>query len=435
MNSDEIHAVLDQAHDLLEAGQPADAVACLKPLEHNLVERDHRIEYAAIMAWSLSELQRGNEALDILDPLLEEFQDSARLHGALGIVLSNDGELEEASRALDLATTLDPSDEVALANLGLVYEKMQQFELALTLYNRAIDQGAEIDWLLQRTAAVQAELGDYAEARSTLKRYLSLVPEDVDQWITLAILHSDDFEYEEAFACYRAAEQIAPDSTALRMNWGVTAVRAERIEIARQQLKYLARLEPDMARPLLLEAFIHEERNETEEAEQRYAVALERMRSDDLAELTYTLEMVMDFYVRRQNSGECKRLLRKAYQLNACTIDLCQDYRELFGKSVDRANWYSMVLEADYRTGLTEIVEADDDGKRPPAFTRYLRHIQVIAADHDEALAMVMRFAREMGEKHVQVREFINEEVVEDVHTGIYEVERESLVFADNGAA
>ena len=58
-----------------------------------------------------------------------------------------------------------------------------------------------------------------------MNRYLSLVPDDAEQWVSLAILHSDAEQYEDAFACYRRAEQTEADSPVLRLNWGLVESR------------------------------------------------------------------------------------------------------------------------------------------------------------------------------------------------------------------
>lgn len=429
METDDVQEVFDQAGELLEKGRPEESLQSLEVLSGDLLEGDERIEYVSLRAWALSELGRIEQALDELESLIEEHPRSARLHATRGIVLSNDGDLNEACAALEHAITLDAGDEVATANLGLVYEKLRRYDNAAELYDRAIELGAEIDWLLQRKAAVQIEVGELAAARSTLSRYLSLAPDDVEQWITLAILHSDELEFDEAFRCYRAAEQIAPDSTALRLNWAVTAVRAHRIDVARQQLTYLARLEPDSSRPLLLEALIKEEEDELDTAARLYADALARVRRDDYAELTYALEMSMGFFARQGRVASCEQLLEQAYVANACTVELCEAYREAGGPPIEHATWYSLLVEGDYRPGLHEITDPGDAVNRP--HTRFLRNYQVIARDHDEALMLVMRLLNRMGESNALVREFVSEEAITDARVGVYEVERESLVLTD----
>lgn len=96
---------------------------------------------------------------------------------------------------------------------------------------------------------------------------------------------------------------------------------------------------------------------------------------------------------------------------------------------MDRAYWFSLMVEADWRPGLDEVRDA---GPPPPRYTRFVRNYQVVARNHDEALEIVLGFARRMGESQPAVREFVGEEPIEDTHTGLYEVEAESFVFADD---
>ncbi len=244
--------MLDRANRLLEEGKPDESLECLNQLEGFILDSEDRIEWASLRAWALSEIGRDEDALETLDMMLEEFPKSARLLGTLGVVLSNTEDLEDARDALEEAVSISPTDEVSLANLALVHEKLRDYDRALELYERALSLGADIDWVLQRKAAALIECGRFGEAKSTLMRYLSLVPDDSAQWIALGILHSDDEEYEQAFQCYAEAEKHEADAPALRLNWGVTAVRARQLTAAREQLAELEQLEPESTRPALL---------------------------------------------------------------------------------------------------------------------------------------------------------------------------------------
>lgn len=427
MNPEDVDAVLDRATRLLEAGRPAESLRCLDEVDGQSLEADERIEWGSLRAWALSEVGRDQEAVDLLEELLEEAPDSARLIGTLGVVLSNNDELEDAREALEQAVSLAPEDEVALANLALVYEKLRDYRHAARLYDQALERGADIDWILARKAAVLTELGEYSEAKSTLHRYLSLVPDDAAQWIALGILHSDDDEFERAYECYRAAERLDADSASLRLNWGVSAVGAGDLPAAYAQLAELQRLEPHSVRWRLLRAFILEEEGDTAGAQRIYERMVGRSDNADHADVVYALEMAMDFFSRHSRPGRCARLLRRAYQENACSVELCEAYREATGEHLEKAYWFSMMIEADYRPGLVEVRDEDEPSARP--YTRFVRNYQVIANDHDEAVGLVLEFAGQMGESHATIREFVGSEPMEDTHRGIYEVEPESYVF------
>jgi tetratricopeptide (TPR) repeat protein len=290
-----------------------------------------------------------------------------------------------------------------------------------------------VDWVLQRRAAALIECGRYAEAKSTLKRYLSLVPDDAAQWIALGILQSDDDEFEAAFASYQRAETLEPDLPALRLNWGVTAVRAHQVQIARAQLEKLQALEPRSSRPWLLAAFILEEEGDVSGARRIYDRIVARARFQDHAELTYAYEMAMDFYARHKLRLRCERLFAKSYASNSCTVELCEAHREAAGDFAQKAYWFSLMVEADYRTGLAEVYERRD-GSGSGRYTRFMRDYQIVARDRDDAVSGVLDFVRRMGEGNPCVREFIGEEPLDDVYTGIYEIETEALVFGDDDA-
>lgn len=427
MDHDDIQNCLDKANQLLEAGKPQETLTCLASIEDRIDDPEDRLECLAMKAWALSELGRHNEALDLLEPLAEEFPESARVHGTLGVVLSNAGDLEPACAALEEAARLDDSDETAIANLALVYERMRQYEKAMALYEKAVEMGADIDWLLQRKAAVHSELGDTKAAKATLRRYLSLAPDDVNEWINLAILYSDDDEFEQAFGCYREAEQVAPDSAALRLNWGVSAVRGGNLPLAKQQLAYLDRIDPRASRAHLLRAFILEEEHKYDDAHAEYEAGLCAVKSSDAAELEYALEMYMDFAARRGMKDRCESLFEEAYAANACTVELCEAYREATGEPAENATWFSLTVEADYRAGLVEL--PDRDQTADAKYERYLRNFQLIAVDRDDALSKLMDMLASHNEQNVSVREFVGEEAITQTYLGIYEIERESLVY------
>ncbi len=430
MDPDSIARILDRANDLLEAGKPAETLRCLAQIERAALDDDNRIEAGVLRAWALSELGNHDAALAVLEPLMADIPDSGRLHAARGVVLSNADELDEAQDELEEAYELNENDEATLANLALVYEKRRDFESANMLYERALTLGADIDWLLQRKAAVQTELGEYAEAKATLRRYLSLAPEDGAQWVALGILHSDDEEYDKAFECYAVAEKTDVDWGWLHLNWGVTAVRAGKLDLAAQQLELLGKRSEDAARLRLLEAFVFEERGEEEQAAAAHHAAVDALSdSDDTNDYGYVLEMSIEFFARRGRRDECTALLRRAYLANACTVELCEAYREALGRRCDEASWFGMIAEADYRPGLIEVRDSRLGSEGEP--TRFIRSYQVVGRDRDEATALLLDFMRAMGEGDPRVREFTNDEPMEDIHTGIYEVERRCLVFND----
>ena len=236
-----------------------------------------------------------------------------------------------------------------------------------------------------RKAAALTEAGDTEAARScssVISHWSRMTPSN--SW-RLAILYSDDEQYEQAYAAYREAEQIDRNSGGLRLNWGSRrCVRAT--SIRRAQLEHLERLESGSARPLLLRAFICEEEHELAAARRCYADALARVQPSNTEELVYALEMAMDFSARNGMRANCEKLMRRAYAANACTAELCEPYREVNGdlsRTAIGSAWWSKRI---FGWGCLRCTSGPDGAGRP---RRYQRRFQVIARNHDEAIDLV----------------------------------------------
>lgn len=457
MDSEFIESQLQNAGDLLDQGQAADALRKLESIEPQFLDEELRVEHVALTAWALSELDRAPEAIDALRPMLEENPDSARLLGTYGIVLSGLNRLEEACEALERAAALDPEDGAILANLGYVHERFKEFAAAARYYEKALNLGADVAWVLRRLAAVQRDMDDLAAARGTLRRYLSLAPEDGAEWISLAIVHSELEDYDASSECYGRAESLNADARSLHYNWGLTAQRSGRMEEARRHLDELSRLAPESPQCCILRAFILEHESDLEGAYRAHLEALDRVADDDPDEVAYAYETAMDFCADHQMRQEAEKLIDRAYAANACSVDLCEAYRELAGERLDRGYWFSVIVEADYRAangnGSSRATQGGGSrgfaagangnsaggGGGRPAYgaggpTRFLRNYQVVAKDHDHAIGMLADFLKRMGESHASVSEFIDEESIEDVFSGIYEVEPERTILGVDGA-
>ncbi len=69
-------------------------------------------------------MDQTEDALAQIREVVEEFPDSPRALGTLGLVLSRLAQWEDAAEALEQAVELAPDDPTHLANLGLVLERM-----------------------------------------------------------------------------------------------------------------------------------------------------------------------------------------------------------------------------------------------------------------------------------------------------------------------
>lgn len=415
MDFEFVHSRLQKASELLDSGKPHDALTCLDEVEQHVYDSEDRIEFASLRAWALSQLEKVDQALEMLAPLIEEYPENARLHATRGVVLSHANRLGEARDSLESAAALDDCDGVAIANLGFVYEKLHELESAVRAYDRALELGADVVWILQRKAAALRELGDFRAAKTTLGRYLSFAPEDDFEWTSLAIVHSELGEFDAAFECYERAEALNPNSLSMRFNWGLSAERAGRIDMARRQLDRLMESSPDGVQTHILRAYIHEHEGGLKSAWEAYECAMRAIDdSVDPSEAAYAFERAMEFCSEHSMRAQADSLIVLAFRRNACTPTLCESYRELSGEPMEKGYWFGLIAET------APVRDPVDSEKQAPTTTR---GFQLIARDRDDALALLDRFLRKVGHRLVMLCEFIDEEPHEDDCTGVYEVE------------
>ncbi len=420
MKPDEINAHIRLAGELLGDGRADAALEQLDEVDAALLEFEQRLEIGSLRAWALAQLGRSSEALELLAPLIDENPDSVRLHTTRGIVLMSLDRFDEACDALEFAVTLDPGDAVALANLGNAYENLREFDDALRTYRDAESHGADLIWLLQRRAAVYRETGDFVAARGTLRRYLSLMDEDGDAWVSLAIVLSELDDFESSFACYERASQLDPESEALHFNWGLTAERAGELAVARRELHWLEQNVPDSAQVRILRGYILERETDVDGAAEEFLAAVDAADPGDADELCYAYEQAMGFYADHRLRRRADALLRRAYADDACGVELCEAYRELTGERLASGMWYSILAEVAQRAHSRSHRAG---GRADDARETAARTFQVVARDREHAAELLRQFLRQMGQVVTSSLEFADEERVEDVFAGIYEVE------------
>ncbi|MDX2198501.1 MAG: tetratricopeptide repeat protein [Phycisphaerae bacterium] len=435
MDGENYEELFEQTAKLLDEGKFEEALQALDRFPQPLEEAEDRIEWVAMRGWALAELHRAEEALEMIEPLMEEFPEAPRLLATLGVVLMNCDRVDEALAKLEQAYEVDPDDELILVNLAMAYERVREYRRAIALYDQAIDKGVSLDWALQQKAAVLADSGMFEEAVGTWRRYLSLVPDDAYAWMELANAYADMQQYPSACGAFEQAAKLKPDEPEIHINWGFALTESGDAAGARAQLEKVRELEKRTPRLQLLEASVLECEGHARLAEQTYERVLAEVEPEAEADHSVALELAMDFYARHRNRKRCDELLRRAYVENACSVGLCEAYREIETRFAKRAYWVSMIIEADFRTGLR--TPSRRAAAAPPARVigaggakarRYRRNFKVVARDRDDAVAMVLDFAAKMGEKHARVREIVHEETLDDTYTGLYEIDRDCVL-------
>ena len=110
MDRGAIQALLAHAGELIDAGRSAEALARLRRVDVGALDEELKIECECLTALATADMDQPETALDRLRELTEEYPNSPRIIGALGLVLSRIGYWDEAADTLEQAVELVERD-------------------------------------------------------------------------------------------------------------------------------------------------------------------------------------------------------------------------------------------------------------------------------------------------------------------------------------
>jgi Flp pilus assembly protein TadD len=104
--------------------------------------------------------------------------ESRQLAGLLitGYNLFTEGHLEEARTIFEGITILDNKNAYAFSILGAIYQRLEQYDLAVTRYNQALELYPEDISALTNRGEVFLKQGRFDEAAADLRKAISLDP-------------------------------------------------------------------------------------------------------------------------------------------------------------------------------------------------------------------------------------------------------------------
>ena len=171
-----------------------------------------------LAALYLDKLGKPGQAVDLLREVVRQHPEMAAAQLGLGMALSADGKLDEASRALEDAARRDPGNPIVHHALGVVCLKQGQAERALTSFDKALSLSKDLaSAVLARGDALQM-LGRHEQAVEAYRRAATLLPQSVVPHLQRARALERMEKFAEAEAAYREGLKIGPSDPRLANN-------------------------------------------------------------------------------------------------------------------------------------------------------------------------------------------------------------------------
>lgn len=166
----------------------------------------------------LDKLKKPAEAIAILREVIRQSPDTPAAYLGLGLALSADGRIDEASRVLDEAVRRDPSNPFALHAQGLVALRLDQADRALASFDKALTIRRDFAGATIGRGDALLALGRGEQALEAYSRAATLAPTSAYPHALRAQAFEKMRRLPEAEAAYRDALRIDPNDLRIMNN-------------------------------------------------------------------------------------------------------------------------------------------------------------------------------------------------------------------------
>ena len=380
-----------------DLGEIEDGIADLE----KAVGQDPASSALALLATSYMRTGLLDKALEAAQRLTHEHPESAIGPTLAGIIHVWMNEPDEARVAFQRAWALDPDAPGAGLNLAALDFKEGNLEAAHQILVETLEKNPQNPRVLQRLGEIEALTGRPA-AKSRFVELIALEPDNVQPKVSLAQLHLQDGEPQEALDLTERLLRSNPGDIQLGEVVGRAYLALERPQDAARVFRSLTEAHPDAVAPRLALAQVLVTAGEQGQAKEQ----LEKVLQIDPENVPAGLALARFAGAE----GDLKRAERMLVALddaaadNADVLELRGDVAAAAGQLDEAGRFYRKVLQQD-PTGTRSIKLAALE--RRAGKPDYLSTLQVWLADHpdDVAVRLAMADARLTAQDNAAARE------------------------------
>ena len=152
--------------------------------------------------------------IEALQNILKNDPSNFQARRELSILLVNNGFNEEAEGNLRYLIKYFPDDAELYYNLGIVYEKLKDFEKARDCYQKAVELSPQEDFYYN-LGDVLVELKEWDEAILAFRKVLETDPNDGNSYFNLGLCYFHKEEKNLATDCFQKAVSINPNASSI----------------------------------------------------------------------------------------------------------------------------------------------------------------------------------------------------------------------------
>ncbi len=228
-----------------ELGQFDLAVAAL---EAALKEqpRDVKVNFSLAEAYhKAGQLEKAEATYANLAALNPE--DATAYYGAVVRMYDEAGRYEKAIEAAKKIIELNPKSEIAVYNLGIMYQKLEKYDEAIKTFQQALTIKPDYDAAFYMIGFCYSKLKKHKESIEAFKNYVALVPDSADAWLNIGISYMQLKDFNNALEPLKKCVELRPDYGVALFNLAITYLNLKDNYSARDIYKTLVTVDPDLA--------------------------------------------------------------------------------------------------------------------------------------------------------------------------------------------
>jgi tetratricopeptide (TPR) repeat protein len=215
-------------------GRNDDAIAIYRELLE--IKEDH--DTLLMLGTLYAQNGQYDKAQEILNRLIELEGDSYLAYYYLARLYREMQYFEKAAASYDKALELNWFERIAY-EVAEFYEERQEYDKAIVVYRRIIDEGESIDLAKTRLVNLYMTLGENDQALELLRDLRTVLPESYNVDITMSRILLNQEKYAEAIMILEDVLQTNPELTVVRYLLGMAYYRNDENQKAEEQLKLI----------------------------------------------------------------------------------------------------------------------------------------------------------------------------------------------------
>jgi Flp pilus assembly protein TadD len=197
----------------------------------------------AVLTWRQAGMYTDTETL--WQRTLVQNPDCWMAHNNLGVLLRNQGRIEEAMEHCQKAFQLNPNYAESPDSLGTALAAQGRFDEAIEYYRKAIQINPNYADALNSLGIALAAEGRFNEAIENYYKAIQINPNNSEVLNNLGVALADKGRFDEAIKNYRQAIQLNPNYSDALSNLGVVLAAQGRFDEAIESYRQAIQLNPN----------------------------------------------------------------------------------------------------------------------------------------------------------------------------------------------